>query len=47
MTPQQQERDRGRAYARNWRKRMKPAFDAMYGPEVCDHCGQPALRGRP
>jgi hypothetical protein len=30
------------AYARTWRIRMKPHFDAIYGtePERCDGCGQ-------
>lgn len=28
-----EERAEGLAYARAWRIRMKPAFDALYGPE--------------
>jgi len=29
-----EEREAGRAYARQWRIANKPYFDALYGPEV-------------
>lgn len=45
MTSQQQERERGRAYARAWRERMKPDFDAMYGRDACSCCGRPYKQG--
>ena len=35
-------RDKRLAYARAWRIRMKPHFDAIYGvePQRCGVCGQ-------
>lgn len=45
------DRAEGLAYARAWRIRMKPHFDAIYGPETvsrpCPACGQSrvVLRG--
>jgi hypothetical protein len=35
-----QERARGLAFARDWRIRNRPIFDAIYGPETCA-CGSP------
>lgn len=35
------ERQRGLAYARAWRERNKPIFDALYGAETCA-CGSAA-----
>jgi hypothetical protein len=33
-------REEGLAHARAWRERMKPHFDAMFGPEPCPTCGR-------
>jgi hypothetical protein len=38
------ERERGLQYARDWRARMKPYFDAIYGAGRCPECGQ-QMRG--
>ena len=35
-----EERKRGLQYAREWRIKNKPKFDALFGPERCRHCGQ-------
>lgn len=35
---QRAERQRGLDFARAWRERNRPIFDALYGPEVCS-CG--------
>lgn len=40
------ERAQGLAWARQWRARNKPYFDALYGPDaksaqVCSSCGRP------
>jgi len=32
------QKEQGLAYARTWRARNKPLFDALYGPETCA-CG--------
>ncbi len=41
------QRTEGLRYAREWRVRMKPHFDALYGPELkagrCEACGQTTL----
>jgi len=36
---QREERLRGLAFARAWRERMRPYFDALYGPGRCPRCG--------
>lgn len=33
------------AYAREWHVRMKPHFDAIYGPSTCHGPGCSAARG--
>jgi hypothetical protein len=29
----------GLTFAREWRAKNKPIFDALYGPEICPRCG--------
>jgi hypothetical protein len=33
------ERQEGLIFAREWRERNKPLFDAMYGATCCGRCG--------
>lgn len=41
-TPQSAERARGLAFAREWRERNKPYFDALYGAAPACACGAAA-----